>query len=128
MPPKKAPSKQKATAQPQAAAAAGAKRSTTKGATKKAPGRATAQSEYPSHDNYDDYRQWVRRADKDDPEVSLSTIHEEWSGLPADSATAFAGAVRAFRNEEDVRTAAQSDLRKVLQRLSEFQYSDERSD
>ena len=130
MPPKKAPSKQKATAQPQNPYGAGpAKRSTTKGATKKAPGRATAQPKTLSHDNYDDYRQWVRRADKDDPEVSLSTIHEEWKGLPDDSAAVFAGAVRAFQDEEGVRTAAESDLRKVLQRLSEFQYSDEqRSD
>ncbi|GAB7322032.1 hypothetical protein MBLNU13_g03081t2 [Cladosporium sp. NU13] len=94
----------------------------------KAADRATASPESPDHDDFDEYQQWIRRADKDDPEVSLRMIREQWDGLPDDRAAAFAAAVRDFQVDEGVKTFAETELRQVLQQVSNFELGDQRHD
>jgi hypothetical protein len=70
------------------------------------------------HDDFDDYRQWIRRADEDSQEIPLSRIREEWEELPEDHAAAFAHAVRDFHVAERAQDAADIKLREAVQKAS----------
>lgn len=121
----------KASAQPKSAALPGLRRPPTKQAKKKAADLHDAEPEFSIDDDlsdFDHYQQWVRRADKNDPEISSPIILGEWDRLPDDHATAFADVVRAFRFVEDLRPTSEVELRKVLQRVSDFKHGDERHD
>ena len=127
----KSKTENKASAQPKSAALPGLQRSPTKLGKKKAADLADAQPGPSVHDDIDDfdhYREWVRRADKNNPEIPLSRIRGEWGRLPDDGATAFAEAVRDFRDAEDLQPLAEVELREELQRVSEFKHGEERHD
>jgi len=127
MAPKRAQPGRKASAQPKPAAATGLQRSPIKPAKKKATNSASAPPQSPADDildGFDEYRQWVRRANNDAQEISFSQVHGDWQGLPEDHAAAFAVAVRAFQGAEPAQTAADFELRKILQQVSNFQYGD----
>lgn len=90
--------------------------------------KATVQSESSGSDDsndFDDYEQWVRRADKDTQET---VVRQDWDELSKTIAVAFADAVRAFEVGEGVHSGTEDELQKELRRVAIFKPSEERSE
>lgn len=80
--------------------------------------KATKKVTYSVLDNFDDYRQWIREATTHDTEIQMSQIHRDWDTLTPEHRSAFADAVRAFREANATQVAVYADLENAASKAS----------